>query len=194
MQPAYSSASKTQLRTIGEALDLYFIDHGSFPPPSVSMPGDPFGVVAATSLHRLTTPIAYVNPRAFRDPFGTIRLQYPSMVAQSALDDPLAPPLPGFNTGQSLLYFSYPHLAWLVGDGDLAREGYSAISVGPDRVDSFIVYYPFPASLPRRSALYGVGSVLDAIYDPTNGLVSSGDLATFGGDVPAPRLLGGSEY
>lgn len=185
------AACKNNQRILADALSAYHLDYGSYPSPDSSL-DDPFGVLARRSLTPLTTPIAYVGPDALFDAFGSMKVQFPAMTSHASLtDDPFRPPTPGFNTQQSLLYFHYPTVAVLLGQRLPSADAFAVVSVGPDLKDSFIVYYPFPDRLPAWAALYGIGSVLDCVYDPTNGTVSSGDLAAFGGSLSVPRFVGG---
>lgn len=183
------AVSKTQMRTLGNAIEVYFTDHQKYPVPLAARPGDPLGVVASTALVRLTTPVAYVSADAFRDPFGLLSIQ--SVSSSQTSDDPFRPPTPGFNREQSLLYYYYPNVALLTGNARLARKAYGIVSIGPDRLDSFIAFYPYPEALPDNAGLYGIGSVSDTVYDPTNGTISGGDLALFGGSSPVTGLIGG---
>lgn len=186
------SVSKSQLRTLSGAIEAYHVDQGSYPVPIPSFPDDPFGVVASHAVKSLTTPVAYVSPAAFEDPFGALRLQFAHGAGVSLSDDdPFRPPTPGFNTNQSLLFFQYGHFAWLIGNKGMWVDGYSAVSIGPDKADSFIVYYPFPDDLPPAAVFFGVLEAQDTVYDPTNGTVSQGDLAIFGGELPTGGLVGG---
>jgi prepilin-type N-terminal cleavage/methylation domain-containing protein len=184
------SASKGTLRTLAGGVEQYRIDWAAYPAPRPTLPGDPYGVLASGALRGLTTPVAYVSPAAFRDPFGELRMQVrrPGLVLNG---DPFRPPEPGFNSDQSMLYMYYPYFAALIGNQGVGLEGYSLISIGPDLRDSLIAYFPFPAALPPVAAEVGVRNVHDSIYDPTNGAVSSGDIAWFGGDLRVPHLVGG---
>jgi prepilin-type N-terminal cleavage/methylation domain-containing protein len=187
------SASRNNQRILTDAIEFYRVDHGRYPEPVASLE-DAFGVVSRVALRALTTPIAYAGAEAFRDPFGLLRVQTPRgtfSAAQAFAGDPFRPPTPGFNAGQSLLYFHYPTIAWMLDLPAVASSAYAVVSVGPDLKDSFIVYYPFPASLPPRASAYGVRSASDSVYDPTNGTISSGDLGAFGGDLSVPRFVGG---
>ena len=65
------------------------------------------------------------------------------------------------------------------------------VSVGPDLKDSFIMYYPFPSILPPQAIEFGIQTALDTVYDPTNGAISGGDMAAFGGYLSVPRFVGG---
>jgi type II secretory pathway pseudopilin PulG len=186
------SSSKSQLRTMSGAIEAYRTDYGRYPSPVPSSADDPFGVVASSAIRGLTTPIAYMGVDGFIDPFGDVRLQMPSAPPMTGFQqDPFAPPRPGFNSRRSLLYFYYPVFGRLVARAEMAVEGYAVVSLGPDLKDSFIAYFPFPDSLPASAAAFGIRSHQDAVYDPTNGASSGGDLAAFGGGAPAPSLVGG---
>lgn len=193
---AQVSASKSNMRVLAGALEVYHVDHGAYPEPMASLPQDPFGVVSSSALRGLTTPVAYVSQEAFHDPFGTLQIQ--TSVSRNSAGgspgDPFAPPTPGFNGGQSLLYFYYPRFGELIGDETMSAPGFGIVSVGPDRKDSFIAYYPFPSSLPAGSDKFGILQIEDTIYDPTNGTVSGGDLAAFGGEIAVKRLIGGGDF
>jgi prepilin-type N-terminal cleavage/methylation domain-containing protein len=183
------SASKANLRTLSDALSAYHVDWNSYPAPTALTATDPYGVFAAGVLGALTTPVPYVGSAAFHDPFGQLLMQTAQVtVASSALD----PPVP-VNEQRSLFYFNYPYFSWLTGDAALKCNGFCAASVGPDTRDSLIVYYPFPASLTSSAGYYGIRSIQDTVYDPTNGTTSGGDLAAFGGELHAPALLGGGQ-
>ncbi|OPZ09539.1 MAG: Type II secretion system protein G precursor [candidate division BRC1 bacterium ADurb.BinA292] len=190
------SAGKSQLRTLAGAVERYCVDYGTYPTPAPSFPDDPFGVVAATALASLTTPVAYIAADALRDPFGTLRLQAgpPSFGDRPRLTsaDPFRPPTPGFNMIQSLLFFHYPRFSYLIDQPAMNVHGYASVSVGPDRADSFIVYLPFPSHLPAGASHYGVNTAADTVYDPTNGTVSGGDMAWFGGQLSRGGLIGGA--
>jgi type II secretory pathway pseudopilin PulG len=185
------AASRNSLRIVANAIDAYHIDHHSYPFPQAST-DDPFGVVARGALKGLTTPVAYVGSDAFRDAFGQVRVQVVLSAPDTGLfSDPFRSPTPSFNSDQSVLYFYYPSLVYLLVEPVPPGGAFAVVSVGPDLKDSFAVYYPFPRSLPRRAALYGINSVADSVYDPTNGTISGGDLAAFGGALAVPRFIGG---
>ena len=189
------SASRNNQRILSNALELYRVDHGEYPEPK-STADDAFGIVSRLALRVLTTPVAYVNPSAFADPFGSLKVQTPGEHAsgsKSFSGDPFRPPTPKFDIERSLLFFSYPKLGRILRDPDLVKDAYAVVSVGPDLKDSFIMYYPFPKSLPPRSSDYGIETVSDTIYDPTNGTFSGGDLAAFGGQVAVSRFVGGGK-
>jgi prepilin-type N-terminal cleavage/methylation domain-containing protein len=187
------AAGKSQLRNLGGAIEIYRVDQGRYPFPYRSLPNDPLGVFASTALRGLTTPVAYVGPGAFRDPFGELRVQIaPGSGLQE--DDPFRPPEPGgFNADQSMIYIDYPAFSGLTGNPAMNARAYTVISIGPDLRDSFITYFPFPESLPASAAQFGILRADDTVYDPTNGAVSGGDLAWFGGELSRVQLIGGGQ-
>ena len=195
------SSTKVKLRALSGALEMYQVDNGTYPEPKPNPSVDPLGVFAFSALSGLTTPIAYISSAAFADPFGTLQIQVAVQTEEEeqSPDDPFRPPTPeepkeptgGVMLKQSVLYFSYSHVSKLTGNPDLDTEGYAMVSVGPDRKDSFILYHPFPASLPASAASFGITSVADTVYDPTNGIMSGGDIAAFGGAVTSPAMVGG---
>ncbi|MBI1785204.1 prepilin-type N-terminal cleavage/methylation domain-containing protein [Candidatus Sumerlaeota bacterium] len=180
------AATVGNIRSITTAMESYHVDNGAYPSPAVNLWDDPFGVVAETALSSLTTPIAYIGSAAFYDSFGAVKFE--SSIGGT---DMFGLPISTFNSSRSLLIFSYPEVARLVTRPAMNRDGYAIASPGPDSKDSFIVYYPFPNLLPASAAAYGIGSVSDTIYDPTNGTSSSGDIAGFGGDLNVPKIVGG---
>ncbi len=176
--------AQNDMRVIAEALELYQVDYGVYPFGD-QIPGrDPFGVFAIYALRALTTPIGYLTAGAFADPFGPMLPVEANASARpgSARGDrpfPLVPDDPTF------LFFNYLQFGQLQNNPGLMRQGYTVLSVGPDRRDSFGVYLPFPAELPQAAGLYGIGTVADTVYDPTNGTLSGGDIGRWGGDLPA---------
>ena len=187
------AASRNNLRVLADALEVYYLDYQSYPFPQPSTE-DPFGIVSSNALRGLTTPVAYVGPDAFRDSFGALIVQVPGQSGFTRMaDDPFRPPTPGFNLDRAMLYFYYPSMDSLLVESVPQGGAYAVVSVGPDLKDSFIVYYPFPRSLPQQSGFYGILSAVDSVYDPTNGTISGGDLAAFGGALSVPRFVGGGQ-
>lgn len=171
---AQVAAAQEHLRQVAQGLDLFRLDHGVYPAGQSSGWDDPLGILAGSALGALTSPVAYVAAGAFQDQFGPTRPAAPR--------GPLDPPMPEINPRQYLLYFAYPKIAVLRQDPRLDVDGYAVVSIGPDKTDSFIAYYPFPDALPAQAALVGIRKVDDTVYDPSNGLRSSGDLAHIGGE------------
>lgn len=190
------SKAKAHLRVLVDALDVYRIDWNSYPATGSVLPGDPLGLLADVQLARLTTPIHYLTASAFRDPFGQVRSQVLTGVgatqstllgaSQSRQEFPV-PDLP--NRNRSLIYFHYPTFSRITGNALVRADGVAAISLGPDALDSFGAFRPFPAeALPPLARAVGLNSPLDTDYDPTNGTVSNGDISGFTGDLPVRRI------
>lgn len=184
------SVARSNERVVAGGLAAYRVDHNAYPAGRV-IPGDPIGVFSDSALTPLTTPTAYLSPGSFSDPFGRIRSYVSLNPAMSVAQSPFDPPVPSVNHGEALLYFHYPQLADRVDVPELHVDGFAVISIGPDQSDSFAVYYPFPTLLPPEAPLFGIRSAPDTVYEPTNGTLSGGDIARFGGSVPAAQVVGG---
>lgn len=171
---------KMDLRTLGGALQTYRIDRSMYPRKGTEMM-----FFADYLLPDLTTPVAYLNSFDVRDPFGPI-VEY---VEKSFGDDrggveaqPVALPV----LKNSYTYTPYINFAYLHGKSLLQKEAFALASMGPDQMDSFIVDFPFPEFFRPPG-----DSVRDSIYNPSNGVISTGDLGFFGGDIPVNGLMGG---
>lgn len=178
--------ARNDMRVIAEALELYQVDYGVYPYGRQTPGRDPFGVFAIFALGGLTTPIAYLTAGAFADPFGPM-LPVEADAAGRSANGAARPdrPFPLVPDDPTFLFFNYLQFGRLQNNPSLMRQGFAVLSVGPDRRDSFGVYLPFPAELPEAAGVYGIGSVADTVYDPTNGTLSGGDIGRWGGDLPA---------
>ena len=179
--------AKNDLRVVASAAETYCADHGSYPAGRPTPGRDPYGVFARSALSSLTTPVAYLAAANLEDPFGPLL----PAIAHSAGPESISMnrgggfPFPSGPPAASMLYFEYERFAQLRENPRLRAAGFAIISAGPDRRDSFSVYYPFPDELPAQAASFGLRSAADTIYDPTNGVVSAGDIGRWGGAVPA---------
>jgi prepilin-type N-terminal cleavage/methylation domain-containing protein len=155
-------------QTIGSALEMYILDHNDFPWPIGNGQGHSGYSVYVEYLHELTTPVAYIAKVAYTDVFKPQREN-----TQWYPEDTV---------------FSYQYVSY---NGSWARlsnvsaqmngnyfKGYCVSSYGPDRGASGVEWYP-------------IGGSPGSIYDPTNGLVSPGDIGRFGGAVPSNVTQGG---
>ncbi len=86
----------------------------------------------------------------------------------------------------SYIYVPYFNFLTIHGIRGNKREGFSVASVGPDQQDSYIVDIPLP-----NFYRFPGDSTRDSIYNPSNGVISSGDIGFFGGELPVQGLLGG---
>jgi prepilin-type N-terminal cleavage/methylation domain-containing protein len=177
---------RADLRSVATALESYATDHNAYPPegypdgaPGVGRPAD--GVLqqldpewdAALSLIRLTTPVAYLTSTgALTDPFAAGR------GGRDSSREPEA-------TIRAYYYVDYPNFALLhfsLSDDRAFRfTGWGLSSLGPDGLVDGILFVPWQVGTQGAGALPAAART---VYDPTNGTVSKGDLARFGGDLP----------
>lgn len=176
---------KMDLRTIGGALQTYRIDRNIYPRKNSDML-----FFADYLLPDLTTPVSYLTQVNVKDPFGPIveyEERYVSTIGDGGPEKgnfDAQEPLPVLKN--SYTYTPYVNFALMHGAGVLQKEAFALASMGPDQMDSFIVDFPFPQFYRMPS-----DSVRDSIYNPSNGILSSGDLGFFGGDIPISGLMGG---
>ncbi len=153
------------LKAISTGIDMYFLDWNKHPNNQSHL---------TVRMYGLTTPVAYLAGVGFRDIFK----------AQQG------------NTGndqESYLYFNYffePEGPgnWMnaIGRSDLSTKGYSLASWGPDRSQNAIEWVYV------QSAEGNMQGARNRMYAPSNGLVSSGDIGRWGGDVSnVPITAGG---
>ena len=166
------SRVKTDQRTLATGLEAYCVDNSNYPPGRDPNMRTPDRVV---SLWRLTTPIAYVTNAALIDPF----ILYGAWGSH-----------PDVNM---YLYFCYAHYSpWaqtVHGNSAQYRNwgyhmGWALVSPGPDATLQAAEWVP--VQMHNNS---DVSAALRKIYDPTNGTVSAGDIARYGGDVGVAAVL-----
>ena len=183
------SRVKNDLRTCDVALNAYCVDQNNYPFPRVGSAqgwnGVPDGFAASWIYFtfELTTPIAYLTTCQYTDPFGGKNgwQQYGSPFFSKIDKLPYA-----YTTFDG---FWAPNIA-----PEYRRRGFMMYSAGPNRTLNWpemgfvkkapqtrgqLIIIPFGSD-----CLPGQG--WDTIYDPTNGTVSGGDIARFGGDLPSP--------
>ena len=170
--------AKLELRTLGFGLQNYRLDHNIFPRRKSELL-----FFAAYLLPDLTSPIAYLNPALIKDPFGPVQ-EFEVRKVTGDFGPELMAGIPLVKN--SYTYTPYYSYALIYGIPELRREGFVVASVGPDQQDSYIMDYPFPAFY-----RFPGDSVRDSVYDPTNGIISPGDIGYFGGDLPVQGLIGG---
>ena len=166
---------KMDLRTMGMALDSYRMDHSLFRVGMIAP------VFCRLPLPDLTSPVSYLNSANVKDPFGLVQ-EYvePSGSTDGFVVETLTV------VRNSYTYTPYFNFAYLQRIPELRKEGYALASVGPDRQDSYIIDYPFPG-------FYRIpgDSNRDSVYNPSNGVISPGDIGYFGGDLNTQGLIGG---
>ncbi len=145
------SRAKADLTSIRTALEMYATDHGRAILDPVEMRGLGLERGSMDGWQQLTTPVSYISPSAFVDPF-------------------VPKDNPGGNAGGLAVDFglySYRNIKWMrqvndqgaAGHGDPAAR-WVARSPGPDQI-----YIPWPEKLAYWMA-----------YMPSNGLHSFGDI------------------
>jgi prepilin-type N-terminal cleavage/methylation domain-containing protein len=164
---------RSELRLLANALDAYHVDHNSFPPSGrLESIAEYQRLFVPVVLTPLTTPMAYLTTLMTTDPFAGASGQDPDPYL--SYDASLR---------SSYVYLHYPEFATFKHNPRLWRRAFCVASLGPDRVDSYGVYRPFPSELPAEASYLGIRSVADTVYDPTNGTRSRGDLTRFGGNL-----------
>jgi len=167
-----------ELRALGIGLQSYRVDHNIYPRRQSELL-----FFAAFLLPDLTSPIAYLNPVHVNDPFGPVQeFELPKM---TDFGPPEARPMMVL-LKNSYMYTPYVSFASLYGIKELQREGFVVASVGPDQQDSYIMDFPFPTFY-----RFPGDSIRDSVYNPSNGIISPGDIGYFGGDLPVQGLIGG---
>ncbi|MCP4708859.1 MAG: prepilin-type N-terminal cleavage/methylation domain-containing protein [Planctomycetes bacterium] len=168
---------RSDMRSIAVACDSYRLDNNAFPWPIRN------GLVWDTSNHignciELTTPIAYLSSVMMEDPF----------IPQRFWND-----FSANRAHPSYVYVSYRGdwgVKWGASSAGVPvsdlPNGFGLTSQGPDGTDSGGVHWPLQVKyLNNRQAAN------NHLYHPSNGLRSYGDITRYGGDVPAPAILGG---
>ncbi|MBN2327443.1 MAG: prepilin-type N-terminal cleavage/methylation domain-containing protein [Candidatus Omnitrophica bacterium] len=171
---------KMDLRAISGALQTYRIDRNIYPRKDNDML-----FFVDYLLPDLTTPVAYLTQANVKDPFGPVAEYQEPMPPERVEDDFLsAGSMPVLKNSYS--YTPYINFARMHGLQSLRKEAFALASMGPDQMDSFIVDIPFP-----EFYRYPGDSIHDSIYNPSNGVISPGDIGYFGGDIPVVGLVGG---
>lgn len=155
-------------QAIGSALDMYVIDHNTYPWPIGNGQGHSSYSVYIEYVHELTTPVAYLNRVDFTDIFK--------------------PQRENTNWYPEDTVFSYQYVSY---NGSWARlsnvsaamngdyyPGYCISSYGPDQGANGVEWHPITGGK-------------NSIYSPSNGLYSNGDIGRFGGMVKESTILGG---
>jgi type II secretory pathway pseudopilin PulG len=154
------SVVRGQLNTLGLALEAYFSDYQSYPPTPYSNPAVPSkaddGGSNRTSyyvLRPLTTPISYIA-RIPEDPFADKNLP------------------PTYDQG----YGRYGHLNAGYAYRHAKGSSYSTFPGYREYGDDWVLSSVGPD---RDYDLWGTSIENLMLYDPTNGVISNGDIARF---------------
>ncbi|RJP30133.1 MAG: prepilin-type N-terminal cleavage/methylation domain-containing protein [Candidatus Omnitrophota bacterium] len=149
-------------RAFTVALEAYFVDHNEY--PWGVFPNQVGGYTTA-SLTNLTTPVSYISSVMQEDPFGE------GTFGQS-----------GPSNKKFYVYVNYNGLWARIDTAAQTHfknwpyfKGYGMTSFGPDDLDSGGVWAPLNYRVGSRR-----GGDL-ALYAPSNGLISLGDICRYGG-------------
>lgn len=173
---AQVSAAESNARTVLAALEVYATDHNAYPPTRPVFPHDPLGLFADVQLDQLREPVAYLSGGNLTDPFGDARMQNYFKQNNPRWSSP--------NPTRSLLYYNYRDLADSWHMPCLALNGAAIVSLGPGRTDSLGAYRPFGMDCFGLMYEYSnmVHHPVNTVYDPTNGLLSDGDIGRYAGE------------
>ncbi|HQP97533.1 MAG TPA: prepilin-type N-terminal cleavage/methylation domain-containing protein [bacterium] len=143
-----------EFKTLATGLALYQVDWRKFP----------FGFtdLVPLDLVALTTPVAYLTTVDLKDIF------MPKRLMRSGVENG--------NSPHGYLYFNLKG-DWAIGRGvpiPLRTETYILESQGPDRAQDYVPQF--------ATGLEDFG--LEQVYDPSNGIISLGDIARLGGQLP----------
>lgn len=169
------SRVKSDFRTVDTALNSYLVDHNQFPVNrQAGSPGAYFLPWLTVPGSNITSPIAYNTSIPEVDIFAprNAAQQNPNGFYQYFY----------YGEGQTENYSSGPPVnGWMLATGyandpeKRFREVFSLVSWGPDKAQSNGEHLEFEPP-------YNIGGVQEpALYDPTNGTVSNGDIVRFGG-------------
>lgn len=166
---------KSDQRTLATAIEAYAADRNRYPPEdNFFVPGQQAAPELNMSLIRLTTPVAYLSSLP-KDPL--------MLRADQELSDG------SFRDLDYGYYVEYTGFGGLRGVSNGPRYvGWGLSSLAVDHKDNGILWSSF------NFARFGAAPLPNAIknvYDPTNGTISSGDIARFGGMQPGEvRYMG----
>lgn len=182
------SRCKSDMRTLATGLEAYKIDTNHYPPDQMFYNNGTAGPRNYLVLHKLTTPVAYVssipadlfvNTRGLSEATRFVNSQY-NYYAEQNLDHKWGRSFQGIDmyvpgTGVPNIFVSS------YGGKDIGII-WNLASIGPDRIDNWGIWAQFggPDFVNRIPAFPGFGLAPGAIYDPTNGTLSSGDIIRVG--------------
>ncbi len=179
------SRAKRDLGRMSQALDIYRVDHGAYPPSVdkpllTAIPGDIYGAprfAPPKTSHRLaliplTTPMAYLKSVDFDAPFPARAWEI--LEAE------------GKRKAYSYWYNNYGDF-WRTSRRNaapIAQDGYLLLAFGPNSRGVEGISSVYPDYLSASSTVRCFARPNRAhVYDPTNGLHSRGNIMRFGGRV-----------
>ncbi len=179
------SRVKTDMRTLSVGMESYRVDNNVYPIPADPNGGFIESPIAAVHVSpfetrvpvTLTTPIAYLASRP-EDPFASVRHGESRLYHTITRDyvDIRQNHAPRFNW--ALVYRRY--FRQLIGEDPPSRIEYFFVSWGPNMIHNAALPHTGTTSVPHEHSDA-------AIYDPTNGTISEGDIVYFGPGIGFPN-------
>jgi type II secretion system protein G len=172
------SRVKADLRSLATAMEAYSVDFNKYPTPSDLqghfMP-NPASAITVNPMETrvpvlLTTPIAYISSRP-EDPFARTRPNESRLYHTVTWDYLQLRRNVGATVNWTLTWNRF--FREIVGENPPANVQYFMLSWGPDQEHSAHVPHITSSGAPHT---HGAG----ALYNPTNGTVSNGDILYFG--------------
>lgn len=165
------SRVKADMRSLGTAIQTYYVDHNSYPPNNALNPADPLGLLFNTRamLVPLSTPISYISNSHLPDPFGT----------KSGPDGLPILTYVRLHPEEGLISVLYP-MAGVTPEvaARVCSNGFYVQSLGPDGTSLYAQLLEETGEQPVALTQSIQGWISgDFTYDPTNGTVSRGDIS-----------------
>ena len=165
--------AKNDLRSFGTALESYYLDQNDYPRDETDDQRF-YKYLVNPCCFPLTTPVAYMGSITARDPFLK-----DAQIQQQELQ--------GGHSG-SYSYFHYQQRLgeYFVKYPRAYKKAYCVLTQGPDFNPDFLHMLPGYVAYPDGSFPWS-----STAYASSNGLLSRGDVAYFGGGIPVNGLVGG---
>jgi hypothetical protein len=165
--------ARTDMRILARAMVDYRADWNVY--PITYAVGNNFGdYQIALTLPTMTTPVAYLARTSFINPFG-------ETLSKVAPDGVGSRPMYILTNYEGIVPGDWATQVF-VGHGSEYSRAFMVWSSGPDQTDDSLYW----AGTFSGDAF--VNSYRNLIYDPTNGIISKGDMALVGGDFSLPEL------
>lgn len=153
--------AKGEMRTLATALEAYYTDNTDYVCAARPGPWGAFVSLCSLRISPLTTPVAYISKIPKPDPFGSIKYEASGYDTYDYVDE-----------GSFIALRDGIDNAKLQWGGATWGRVWRISSPGPDRWQTYC-YNIFNTDYPQPG--------WPSYYDPTNGIVSNGEIMRFGG-------------
>ncbi len=159
------SRVKSDLYAMGNATEMYRLDHNGFPWPRL-------GGNTIASVHELSTPVAYLSSVDLEDPFNPRKME-----------EVFQPNVPTYVWVNYRGRWGKNESRWNMYWPEQIPDCFAMNSQGPDHHHSGGSHPPLEVHFNKFMSGGNVpsGNPRDKIYQPTNGLNSLGDIVRYGG-------------